>query len=101
MTGVVLLFEWGEVLFKSGVAFARIRYMTVKLLLRCTYQNFNLNCHYYTVDTLLSMGATKFNVILAGIFDRVSDAVNLYLVPLSDLQSKSSLDLLCIYECTR
>ena len=25
LTGVVLLFEWGEVLFKSGVAFARIR----------------------------------------------------------------------------
>ena len=26
-TGVVLLFEGGEVLFKSGVAFARIRYI--------------------------------------------------------------------------
>ena len=25
LTGVLLLFEWGEVLFKSGVAFARIR----------------------------------------------------------------------------
>ena len=26
LTGVLLLFEWGEVLFKSGVVFARIRY---------------------------------------------------------------------------
>ena len=26
LTGVVLGFEWGEVLFKSGVAFKRIRY---------------------------------------------------------------------------
>ena len=25
LTGVVLHFEWGEVLFKSGVAFKRIR----------------------------------------------------------------------------
>ena len=27
MTGVVMDFEWGEVLFKSGVAFKRIRYL--------------------------------------------------------------------------
>ena len=26
LTGVLLLFEWGKVLFKSGVAFARIQY---------------------------------------------------------------------------
>ena len=25
LTGVLLLFEWGEVLFKSGVVFARMR----------------------------------------------------------------------------
>ena len=30
-TGVVLLFEGGEVLFKSGIAFARIRYFSLKL----------------------------------------------------------------------
>ena len=27
MTGVVLDFEWGEVLFKSGIVFARTRYV--------------------------------------------------------------------------
>ena len=31
MTGVVLVFEWGEVLFKSGVAFKRIRYLIIGL----------------------------------------------------------------------
>ena len=30
LTGVVLDFEWGEVLFKSGVAFARIRYVKTR-----------------------------------------------------------------------
>ena len=30
LTGVVLGFEWGEVLFKSGVAFKQIRYSTLK-----------------------------------------------------------------------
>ena len=29
LTGVVLLLGWGEVLFKSGVAFARIRYFGI------------------------------------------------------------------------
>ena len=32
LTGVLLLFEWGEVLFKSGVAFARIQYTNLMIL---------------------------------------------------------------------
>ena len=30
LTGVVLGFEWDEVLFKSGVAFKRIRYLLTR-----------------------------------------------------------------------
>ena len=33
MTGVVLDFEWGEVLFKSGVSFKRIRYSNPSMFL--------------------------------------------------------------------
>ena len=38
MTGVVLGFEWGEVLFKSGVVFARIRYVIFKTIIK-DFQN--------------------------------------------------------------
>ena len=36
MTGVVLDFEWGEILFKSGVAFKRIRYLRFKRFLQAS-----------------------------------------------------------------
>ena len=40
LTGVVLGFEWGEVLFKSGVAFKRIRY--VYFMISCNLRDAHL-----------------------------------------------------------
>ena len=57
LTGVVLHFEWGEDLFKSGVAFAWIRYVTF-----CHDPPFFL---YFGLDSIISYSTFRFDVIIA------------------------------------
>ena len=66
-TGVLLLFEWGEVLFKSGVAFARIRYVVLVFLLNRTALYLVLNSPYFDMtEGLKSIPLFARNVYVLG-----------------------------------